>query len=59
MLSYNGTEGGEVDILIGTLYNLIFPQPIHHLANGLTIYSCTLASYETTINATIGGPHLS
>ena len=21
--------GGEVDILIGTLYNLVFPQPIH------------------------------
>ena len=51
--------GGEVDILIGTLYNLIFPQPIHHLPNGLTIYSCTLASHDNSINATIGGPHTS
>ena len=51
--------GGEVDILIGTLYNLVFPKPIHHLANGLTIYSCVLASHDSTINATIGGPHIS
>ena len=51
--------GGEVDILIGTLYNLIFPKPIHHLANGLTIYSCLLASHDSSINATIGGPHTS
>ena len=51
--------GGEVDILIGTLYNLIFPKPIHHLANGLTIYSCVLASHDSSINATIGGPHSS
>ena len=51
--------GGQVDILIGTLYNLIFPQPVHHLPNGLTIYSCTLASHDTSINATIGGPHTS
>ena len=51
--------GGEVDILIGTLYNLIFPKPIHHLSNGLTIYSCVLASHDSSINATIGGPHTS
>ena len=51
--------GGEVDILIGTLYNLIFPKPIHHLPNGLTIYSCILASHDSSINATIGGPHTS
>ena len=58
-LSVPKCVGGEVDILIGTLYNIIFPQPIHHLPNGLTIYSCTLASHDTTINATIGGPHTS
>ena len=51
--------GGEVDILIGTLYNLIFPKPVHHLPNGLTIYSCVLASHDSSINATIGGPHTS
>ena len=51
--------GGVVDILIGTLYNLIFPKPIHHLPNGLTIYMCTLASHDSSINATIGGPHTS
>ena len=51
--------GGVVDILIGTLYNLIFPKPIHYLPNGLTIYRCTLASHDSSINATIGGPHTS
>ena len=58
-LSVPSCVGGEVDILIGTLSNLIFPQPIHHLADGIFIYSCTLASHYCTINATIGGPHTS
>ena len=51
--------GGVVDILIGIQYNNIFPQPIHHLPNGLTIYRCVLASHDGAINATIGGPHSS
>ena len=51
--------GGKVDIPIGTLNNLIFPKPIHHLPNGLTVYSCILASHDSSINATIGGPHAS
>ena len=41
------------------LYNLIFPKPIHYLPNGLTIYRCSLASHDSSINATIGGPHTS
>ena len=51
--------GGTVDILIGIQYNSIFPQPIHRLTNGLEIYQCVLASHDSSINATIGGPHSS
>ena len=51
--------GGTVDILIGIQYNSIFPQPIHRLPNGLEIYKCVLASHDSSINATIGGPHSS
>ena len=51
--------GGTVDILIGIQYNSIFPQPIHCLSNGLEIYKCVLASHDTSINASIGGPHSS
>ena len=51
--------GGSVDIMIGIQYNSIFPQPIHRLPNGLEIYQCVLASHDSSINATIGGPHSS
>ena len=51
--------GGTVDILIGIQYNNIFPKPIHSLPNGLEIYQCVLASHDSGINATIGGPHSS
>ena len=51
--------GGVCDILIGILYNFIFPKAIHHLPSGLTIYKCVLASHDNSINATIGGPHTS
>ena len=51
--------GGPVHILIGNLYNSIFPEPIHHLPSGLTVYRCVLASHDGALNATIGGPHSS
>ena len=51
--------GGKVDILIGIQYNSIFPEPVHHLENGLTIYKCILASHDSSINATIGRTHSS
>ena len=44
---------------MGGDYNSIFPQPIHRLPNGLEIYQCVLASHDSSINATIGGPHSS
>ena len=51
--------GGSVDVLIGIQYNSIFPQPIHRLPNGLEIYRCILTSHDSSINATIAGPHSS
>ena len=51
--------GGTVDVLIGIQYNSIFPQPVHRLPNGLEIFKCILTSHDSSINATIAGPHYS
>ena len=34
--------GGEVDLLMGCRYNNVYPEAIHQLASGLTIYSLKL-----------------
>ena len=51
--------GGSVDVLMGNKYNSIFPEPVHCLPNGLTIYKSRLASYQGRYDCCIGGPHSS
>ena len=50
--------GGDVDLLLGTLYNACHPVPVHNLNCGLTIFRLQLASYDG-VDAAIGGPHSS
>ena len=49
--------GGQVDILLGTMYNAIFPKEVHALPSGLTIYELQVASHDDKVNSVIGGPH--
>ena len=49
--------GGECDILLGILYNSIFPVPIHSLENGFTIYKLVITPHDKSFNCAIGGPH--
>ena len=51
--------GGEVDVLMGILYQNIFPQPIHSLDSGLTIYKMRVTPHDSNMDAVIGGPHSS
>ena len=49
--------GGSIDILLGITYNSIFPQPLHSLETGLTIYKLVITSHDPKYSYTIGGPH--
>ena len=49
--------GGQIDILLGTMYNAIFPIPVHSLPSGLTIYELQVSSHDGRVNSVIGGPH--
>ena len=49
--------GGEVDILVGILYQNIFPRPVFSLECGLTIYEMRAKPHNVNENAVIGGPH--
>ena len=51
--------GGCVDMLLGIKYKNIFPEEIHTLPNGLTLYKSKLASHNDLFDACIGGPHSS
>ena len=51
--------GGSVDILLGIMYSAIFPEPIHCMESGLTIYRSKLSPHHKGFNAVIGGPHSS
>ena len=50
-------SGGQIDILLGTMYNAIFPIPVHWLPSGLTIYELQVSSHDERVNSVIGGPH--
>ena len=50
---------GEVDVLMGILYQNIFPRAVHSLSNGLTIYEMRVTPHDPHFNAVIGGPHSS
>ena len=49
--------GGDVDLLLGILYNGIFPVAVHSLTSGLTIYELQITSHKKSYNSVIGGPH--
>ena len=51
--------GGDADILLGTLYNAIFPVIIHTLPCGLFIAKLKVASPGNKWTGVIGGPHRS
>ena len=50
---------GSVDVLLGSKYLSVFPEPVHHLPNGLTIYRSRLTSHQGLYDSCIGGPHSS
>ena len=49
--------GGDCDILLGVMYNAIFPIAVHSLTNGLTIYELQVIPHDSEVNSIIGGPH--
>ena len=49
--------GGDCDILLGLMYNAIFPKEVHSLPNGLTIYELQITPFDDRVNSIIGGPH--
>ena len=49
--------GGDCDILLGLMYNAIFPIVVHSLPNGLTIYELQIIPHDNEVNSIIGGPH--
>ena len=49
--------GGECDALIGILHLSIFPEAVHSLDSGLTIYKLKITPHDKKYNAVIGGPH--
>ena len=51
--------GGSVDVLLGSKYLSVFPEAVHNLPNGLTIYRSRLASHQGQFDCCIGGPHSS
>ena len=51
--------GGQADILLGTLYNAIFPVTIHTLPCGLFIAKLKISSPGDKWTGIIGGPHQS
>ena len=56
-MSCHPTVGGDCDILLGLLYQSIFPTAIHSLENGLTIYKLKITPHDDRYNCAIGGPH--
>jgi hypothetical protein len=51
------TVGGSVDVLVGVMYLSSFPEMVHMLDCGLSIFKVKLSPYDKRWNALIGGPH--
>ena len=49
--------GGSVDVLVGIMYLSSFPELVHMLDCGLSIFKVKLSSHNQKWNALIGGPH--
>ena len=50
--------GGEVDIMVGIKYLKYFPEQIHKLPSGLTIYEAAFSNYDGS-RGIVAGPHAS
>ena len=48
--------GGEIDMILGIKFQSIYPEPIHHLPNGMTIYKSKFIPARANESACIGGP---
>ena len=49
--------GGSVDVLVGIMYLSSFPEVVHMLDCGLSIFKVKLSPHDKKWNALIGGPH--
>ena len=58
-LSCSSSIGGDCDMLLGILYNRIFPTPVHTLSSGLCIYKLKMTPHDKRFTSVIGGPHKS
>ena len=56
-LSVPPVVGGECHILLGIQYNAHFPELVHSLENGLSIYKVKLQPHSSKYTAAIAGPH--
>ena len=45
-LSCSSTIGGDCDMLLGILYNRIFPTPVHTLSSGFCIYKLKMTPHD-------------
>ena len=50
------TVGGQVDLLIGLKYQRVFPEPVHSLPNGLTVFKSKFLPGTPGVLGCIGGP---
>ena len=48
--------GGRIHMILGLIYQSIYPVPIHTMANGLTLFESKLRPSEPGLLACIGGP---
>ena len=55
-LKWEPAVGGDIDILLGLLYQKNFPIAFHTLQNGLTIYKLQITPQDKRYNSVIGGP---
>ena len=46
-----------MDVLVGILYQNMFPRPVFSLENELTIFEMRVNPHDANIKAGIGGPH--
>ena len=48
--------GGQVDMILGIQFSSVYPEPIHHLPNGLTVFKSKFLPAKADEIACIGGP---
>ena len=48
--------GGQVDMILGIQFSSVYPEPIHHLDNGLTVFRSKFLPNKPGEIACIGGP---